>query len=95
MCLTTLARRLVPKMIELPDGSKQYMNINLAWEVWKDVKFDWLRTFDRILLLITVAKALYRIRRLASHWHAELLLGLSKSVRLLLLKDDCQHSQTL
>ena len=41
------------------------MNINLAWELWKDVKIDWLKQFDGkyfVLIFINDSQLFFFVR---------------------------------
>src|SRR5690606_3618786 len=52
--MSVMGRLLAPKTIKLDKG-EIYMNINLAYELWKDIKFKFLSVMDNQNFAITVS----------------------------------------
>lgn len=51
---TLCGRLLVPKTIIMPNKEEIYMNVNLSYEVWKDVPIKFLKVLDNSNILLTM-----------------------------------------
>ena len=45
--LEIIGRTTAPREVTLVSGKHVYMNINLSWELWKDVKIKFLEVFAK------------------------------------------------
>jgi len=51
--LVTISRLFIPKFIYY-NGKDMYMNLNLTYEKWKDIKIEWPKRFNDKHFLITI-----------------------------------------
>ena len=53
--MSCLSRILVPRIIKKHNGKEIYLNVNLAYELWKDIKLKILTVFNNRHPVITLA----------------------------------------